>query len=233
MIDATKDKLIVALDLPAYDEARALVDRLGDAVNFYKIGLELLLAGGLELARELKFDGKRVFLDLKFLDIGNTVERAVAAAAGLGVDFLTVHGHDTKTLNAAVRGRAASNLKLLGRHRFDKSRANRSRRARYFADARAVGAPPRKTGQRLQASMALSLQVRRRAQFAPSSGPQFLIVTPGIRLAGADSGDQSRVTTPEDALRAGADHLVVGRPINAAKDPRAAAEAFLARIAEA
>src|SRR6185437_6901057 len=106
MADATRDKLIVALDLPSYDDARALVDSLGETVNFYKIGLELLLAGGLELARELKFDGKRVFLDLKFLDIGNTVERAVAAAAGLGVDFLTVHGLDTKTLNAAVRGRA-------------------------------------------------------------------------------------------------------------------------------
>ncbi len=113
MADAFRDKLIVALDLPSYDDARALVDSLGETVNFYKIGLELLLAGGLDLARELKFDGKRVFLDLKFLDIGNTVERAVAAAVGLGVDFLTVHGHDTKTLKAAVRGRAGSNLKLL------------------------------------------------------------------------------------------------------------------------
>ena len=113
MADAFRDKLIVALDLPSYDDARALVDSLGETVNFYKIGLELLLVGGLDLARELKFDGKRVFLDLKFLDIGNTVERAVAAAVGLGVDFLTVHGHDTKTLKAAARGRAGSNLKLL------------------------------------------------------------------------------------------------------------------------
>src|SRR6185312_6939468 len=108
-----KDKLIVALDLPSYDEARALVDRLGDTVTFYKIGLELLFSDGLSLARELKNDGKRVFLDLKFLDIANTVERAVASAASLGVDLLTVHGHDTKTLKAAVRGRAGSDLKLL------------------------------------------------------------------------------------------------------------------------
>ncbi len=108
-----KDKLIVALDLPSYDDARALVNSLGDTVTFYKIGLELLFSDGLTLARELKHEGKRVFLDLKFLDIGNTVERAVASAAGLGVDFLTVHGHDTKTLKAAVRGRAGSNLKLL------------------------------------------------------------------------------------------------------------------------
>jgi orotidine-5'-phosphate decarboxylase len=232
MIDATKDKLIVALDLPTYDEARALVDRLGDAVSFYKIGLELLLAGGLELARELKFDGKRVFLDLKFLDIGNTVERAVAAAAGLGVDFLTVHGLDTKTLNAAVRGRAGSNLKLLAvtvltnleQADLDEQGISLTpeqlvlRRAKLANTAGFDGAIA--SGQEAGAVRA-------------ASGPQFLIVTPGIRLAGADSGDQNRVTTPEDALRAGADHLVVGRPINAAKDPRAAAEAFLARIAEA
>jgi orotidine-5'-phosphate decarboxylase len=232
MIDATKDKLIVALDLPAYDEARALVDRLGDAVSFYKIGLELLLAGGLELARELKFDGKRVFLDLKFLDIGNTVERAVAAAAGLGVDFLTVHGLDTKTLNAAVRGRADSNLKLLAvtvltnleQADLDEQGISLTpeqlvlRRAKLASTAGFDGVIA--SGQEAGAVRA-------------SSGPQFLIVTPGIRLAGADSGDQSRVMTPEDALRAGADHLVVGRPINAAKYPRAAAEAFLARIAEA
>ena len=232
MIDATKDKLIVALDLPTYDEARALVDRLGDAVSFYKIGLELLLAGGLELARELKFDGKRVFLDLKFLDIGNTVERAVAAAAGLGVDFLTVHGLDTKTLNAAVRGRADSNLKLL-------AVTVLTNLEQADLDEQGISLTP-------------EVLVLRRAKLAntagfdgviasgqeagavrAASGPQFLIVTPGIRLAGADSGDQNRVTTPEDALRAGADHLVVGRPINAAKDPRAAAEAFVARIAEA
>src|ERR1700749_3601105 len=114
MIDAaTRDKLIVALDLPSYDEAPALRDRRGDTVNFYKIGLELLFSDGLDLARELKQEGKRVFLDLKFLDIGNTVERAVANAAGLGVDFITVHGHDTKTLKAAVKGREGSGLKLL------------------------------------------------------------------------------------------------------------------------
>ena len=195
MIDATKDKLIVALDLPAYDEARALVDRLGDAVSFYKIGLELLLAGGLELARELKFDGKRVFLDLKFLDIGNTVERAVAAAAGLGVDFLTVHGLDTKTLNAAVRGRADSNLKLLAvtvltnleQADLDEQGISLTpeqlvlRRAKLASTAGFDGVIA--SGQEAGAVRA-------------SSGPQFLIVTPGIRLAGADSGDQSRVLTP-------------------------------------
>jgi len=229
MADATRDKLIVALDLPSYDDARALVDSLGETVNFYKIGLELLLVGGLELARELKFDGKRVFLDLKFLDIGNTVERAVAAVAGLGVDFLTVHGHDTKTLKAAVRGRAGSNLKLLAvtvLTNLDQSDLDEQgisltpeqlvlHRAKLANDAGFDGVIA--SGQEAGAIRAIS-------------GPEFLIVTPGIRLAGADSGDQSRVTTPEDALRAGADHLVVGRPINAAKDPKAAAETFLSRI---
>jgi len=229
MADATRDKLIVALDLPSYDDARALVDSLGESVNFYKIGLELLLVGGLELARELKFDGKRVFLDLKFLDIGNTVERAVAAVAGLGVDFLTVHGHDTKTLKAAVRGRAGSNLKLLAvtvLTNLDQSDLDEQgisltpeqlvlHRAKLANDAGFDGVIA--SGQEAGAIRAIS-------------GPEFLIVTPGIRLAGADSGDQSRVTTPEGALRAGADHLVVGRPINAAMDPRAAAETFLSRI---
>lgn len=229
MADATRDKLIVALDLPSYDDARALVDSLGESVNFYKIGLELLLVGGLELARELKFDGKRVFLDLKFLDIGNTVERAVAAVAGLGVDFLTVHGHDTKTLKAAVRGRAGSNLKLLAvtvLTNLDQSDLDEQgisltpeqlvlHRAKLANDAGFDGVIA--SGQEAGAIRAIS-------------GPEFLIVTPGIRLAGADSGDQSRVTTPEGALRAGADHLVVGRPINAAKDPKAAAETFLSRI---
>jgi orotidine-5'-phosphate decarboxylase len=227
-----KDKLIVALDLPSYDEARALVDRLGDTVTFYKIGLELLFSDGLSLARELKNDGKRVFLDLKFLDIGNTVERAVASAAGLGVDLLTVHGHDTKTLKAAVHGRAGSNLKLLAvtvltsldQADLDEQGLTATpsdlvlRRARL---AKAAG---------FDGVIASGQEA---ANVRTETGPGFLIVTPGIRLPGGDAGDQSRVTTPEQALRSGADHLVVGRPINAAKDPRAAAEAFLAQIASA
>src|SRR5262245_15345141 len=108
-----RDRLIVALDMPTREEAHRLVVRLGDSVSFYKVGLELLFAGGLELARSLKADGKRVFLDMKLLDIGNTVERAVANATEFGIDFLTVHGHDLKTLKAAVAGRGNSRLKLL------------------------------------------------------------------------------------------------------------------------
>ncbi|MET0408842.1 MAG: orotidine-5'-phosphate decarboxylase [Hyphomicrobium sp.] len=233
MIDAaTRDKLIVALDLPTYDDARALVDRLGDTVSFYKIGLELLFAEGLDLARELKMEGKRVFLDLKFLDIGNTVERAVASAAGLGIDFITVHGHDTKTLKAAARGRASSNLKLLAvtvLTNLDQSDLDEQGiaatpsglvigRARMAENAGFDGAIT--SGQEAAAVRA-------------ETGADFLIVTPGIRLPGTDVGDQTRTTSPEEALRYGANHIVVGRPINAAKDPKAAAQTFLDHIANA
>ena len=195
MIDATKDKLIVALDLPTYDEARALVDRLGDAVSFYKIGLELLLAGGLELARELKFDGKRVFLDLKFLDIGNTVERAVAAAAGLGVDFLTVHGLDTKTLNAAVRGRADSNLKLL-------AVTVLTNLEQADLDEQGISLTPEQLVLR-RAKLAntagfdgVIASGQEAGAVRAASGPQFLIVTPGVsrrrRSPGRRTPDQRR-----------------------------------------
>ena len=231
MTDA-RDKLIVALDLPAYDAARDLVNRLGDTVSFYKIGLELLFSDGLTLARELKQEGKRVFLDLKFLDIGNTVERAVASAADLGVDFLTVHGSDTKTLTAAVRGRTGSNLKLLAvtvLTSLDQS----------DLDERGLALTP---GELVlsRARMAKNAGVdgviasgQEAAAVRAKAGSDFLIVTPGIRLPGGEAGDQTRITTPENALRDGADHLVVGRPINVASDPKAAAEAFLERIAAA
>jgi orotidine-5'-phosphate decarboxylase len=226
------DKLIVALDLPSYDDARALINRLGDTVTFYKIGLELLFSDGLSLARELKHEGKRVFLDLKFLDIGNTVERAVASAAALGVDFLTVHGHDTKTLKAALRGRAGSDLKLLAvtvltsLDQLDLEEQGLSTTAGALVLSRA----------RLAQNAGIDGVIasgQEAAAIRAKTGPNFLIVTPGIRLPGGDKGDQTRITTPEEALRDGANHLVVGRPINAAKDPKAAAEAFLARIAEA
>lgn len=234
MIDAaTRDKLIVALDLPSYDQARALVDRLGDTVSFYKIGLELLFAGGLDLAQELKREGKRVFLDLKFLDIGNTVERAVASAAGLGVDFITVHGHDTKTLKAAVKGRGASNLKLLAVTVLT-SLDQTDLEEQGITDTTPAGLV---VGRARMAEVAgfdgVIASGQEAAAVRAETGPDFLIVTPGIRLPGAEAGDQTRVTTPEEAIGFGANHIVVGRPINAARDPKAAAEAFLAHIAKA
>lgn len=231
MIDrVTRDKLIVALDLPSYDQARALVDRLGETVSFYKIGLELLFSDGLSLAQELKQEGKHVFLDLKFLDIGNTVEHAVRAAAKLGVDFITVHGHDTKTLTAALRGRGTTSLKLLAvtvLTNLDQA----------DLDEQGIAATPSGLviGRARMAEKAgfdgVIASGQEAAAVRAETDPQFLIVTPGIRLPGAETGDQTRITTPEDALRFGANHIVVGRPINAAPDPKAAAETFLAHIA--
>jgi orotidine-5'-phosphate decarboxylase len=229
---SAKDRLIVALDMPTVEEAQRLIARLGDSARFYKVGLELLFAGGLELARALKGDQKNVFLDMKLLDIGVTVERAVANATELGVDFLTVHGHDLKTMRSAVVGRGSSKLKLL-----------------------AVTVLTNLTADDLQqqgSSFTPADLVLRRAELAREAGfdgviasgqeagrireavgPGFLIVTPGIRLTGSSTDDQQRITTPENAIRAGADYIVVGRPITQADDPKLAAETFVNHIREA
>ncbi len=228
----TKDRLIVALDMPTIEEAHRLVTTLGDTVSFYKVGLELLFAGGLELARELKQHGKHVFLDMKLLDIGNTVERAVANANELGVKFLTIHGHDLKTLSAAIAGRGSSPMKLLAvtvmtnltPDDLKQQGSNLSpgdlvlHRARLAHESGFDG---------VIASGQEASQIREVV------GPGFLIVTPGIRLTGSTTDDQERVMTPEHAISAGADHIVVGRPITQADDPRAVAETFLHHIREA
>lgn len=232
MNDAIRDKLIVALDLPSSAEARALVARLGGEVSFYKIGLELLFTGGLDLAQELKRSGKRVFLDMKLLDIGNTVERAVATAARLGVDFLTVHGHDRKTLDAAVKGRAKAPLKLLA------VTVLTSLDAADLAEQGTTLQPGELVLKRARLAHAAGFDGviasgQEAAAVRSATGREFLIVTPGIRLPGGAAGDQARITTPQHALADGADHLVVGRPINAACDPLEAARQFLSHIAQA
>ena len=227
-----KDKLIVALDLPGYDEARALVDRLGDTVSFYKVGLELLFAGGLDLAQELKGDGKRVFLDMKFLDIGNTVERAVASAALLGVDYLTIHGHDSKTLQAAVKGRGTAPMKLLAVTVLTSLDQNDLAEQGITSSPRDLVLKRAKMAHESGFDGVVA-SGQEAASVRAATAPEFLIITPGIRLPGAAAGDQARITTPEDALRDGANHLVVGRPITAASDPKAAADMFLAHIARA
>jgi orotidine-5'-phosphate decarboxylase len=228
----SKDRLIVALDMPSIDEAARLVATLGDSVSFYKVGLELLFAGGLDLARSLKHQGKRVFLDMKLLDIGNTIERAVLNAKELGVDFLTVHGHDLKTLRAAVSGRGSSNLKLLAvtvltnltdddlkQQGLAMSPADLVlHRARMAYEAGFDGVIA--SGQEA-------------ARIREAVGPGFLIVTPGIRLPGSTTDDQERVMTPDSAISAGANHIVVGRPITQADDPTAVAELFLYHVREA
>ncbi|MBW7055576.1 orotidine-5'-phosphate decarboxylase [Paracoccus bogoriensis] len=224
------DRLIVALDVPNAVAGLDLAGRLGNAVGFYKIGLGMLTSGGLALARELKDEhGKRIFLDMKLFDIGATVEAAVRGLAQFGLDFLTVHG-DPHVVAAAKQGAAGTGLKILGvtiltsldrtdldagliragdLHEITVERAARA----FEAGADGVICSPREAA----AIRAL-----------PGAG---LIVTPGVRPAGAALGDQKRVETPQAALRAGADHIVVGRPIWQAADPRAAAEAILAEIA--
>ena len=166
-----------------------------------------------------KRQNKRVFLDMKLLDIGNTVERAVATAATLGLDYLTIHGHDTKTLKAAVKGRGSSSLKLLA------VTVLTSLDAADLAEQGASLAPSDLVLKRARLAHAAGFDGviasgQEAAEVRTAPGPDFLIITPGIRLPGGEAGDQTRITSPEDALRAGANHLVVGRPITAASHPR-------------
>ena len=229
---APSDRLIVALDTPAIEDARRLIAILGDTASFYKVGLELLFAGGLELAAGLRHQGKRVFLDMKLLDIGNTVERAVANATELDVDFLTVHGHDLKTLRAAVTGRGSSRLKLLGVTVLTNLTAD---------DLHEQGSTMTPADLVLhRARLAYEsgfdgviASGHEAARIRATTGPGFLIVTPGIRLQGSTTDDQERVMTPDHAIAAGANHIVVGRPITQADDPKSAAEKFIQLIGEA
>lgn len=227
-----RDRLIVALDMPTLEEARRLVAVLGNTASFYKVGLELLFSGGLELARQLKADGKHVFLDMKLLDIGNTVERAVANATEFGVDFLTVHGHDLKTMRAAVSGRGSSKLKLLAvtvltnLTAVDLKQQGISLSPADLVLHRALLA--RQSG--FDGVIASGQEAGR---IREAVGPGFLIVTPGIRLTGSATDDQERVTTPGRAIAAGADYIVVGRPITQTDDPKLVAETFINHIREA
>lgn len=228
------DRLIVALDVPNLLDGLALVDRLGDAVSFYKIGLGMLTGGGLALANELKSErGKRVFLDMKLFDIGATVEAAVRGLAQYDLDFLTVHG-DPQVVRAAKAGAAGSATRILAvtiltsldRADLDANlirpgdihEITLERAARAFeAGADGVIASPQ------EAAMIRAL---------PQAAGR-LIVTPGIRPAGAATGDQKRIATPAQAIADGADHIVVGRPIWQAADPAGAARAIVAELAGA
>jgi orotidine-5'-phosphate decarboxylase len=226
------DRLIVALDMPSEQEATRLIADLDEAVSFYKVGLELLFTGGLDLAQELVRQGKKVFLDMKLLDIGNTVERAVANASELGLNFLTIHGHDQKTLHSAVVGRGSSDLKLL---------AVTVLTSLSDQDLRQQGTTMTASELVLQrAKMAYEngfdgviASGQEASQIRAATGPNFLIVTPGIRLTGSAMDDQERVMTPDHAINAGANHLVVGRPITQADNPRVAAMNFIQHIMEA
>lgn len=222
-----RDRLFVALDSPTVDIAAKLVERLGSTVNCYKIGLELLFGGGLDFALGLKAAGKTVFLDMKLLDIAHTVEKATANIAGLGLDYLTVHGHDRKTLDAAVRGRGRSGLKLLAvtvLTNLDTADLRQQGVGEFGPHALVVHRAKLAMDAGLDGVVASGLEA---AGVRAAIGPHGLIMTPGIRMAGDTAGDQARVMTPSAAIAAGATHLVVGRPIAGAEDPRVAAERVL------
>jgi len=227
-----RDRLIVALDVGTVAAAEAIVDRLGDSVGFYKVGLQLAYApGGLPFAERLAQSGKRVFLDAKLLDIDNTVAGAVASIVPMGMTFVTVYGYP-KAMRAAVAARGNAPLKLLGitvltsMSDADVTDAGYDTSASALVIRRAVDARAAGMGG-VVTSPAEAAAVR------AVVGPDMAIVTPGVRPAGAEVGDQRRVATPAMGIRAGADYLVVGRPITAAADPKAAAEAIVGEIEDA
>jgi orotidine-5'-phosphate decarboxylase len=226
-----RDRLIVGLDVPTVGEAEAMVARLGDTVSFYKIGLQLIFAGGLALAERLAKSGKKIFLDVKLLDIDNTVEGAVGSIARMGMSFVTVHAYP-QAMRAAVAARGGFSLKLLGvtvltsMDDSDLAAAGYGGKVEDLVIRRAHDA--REAG--MDGIVCSPVEV---ARVRTTVGPDVALVTPGIRPAGASAGDQKRVTTPADAISGGADYLVVARPILQATDPRAAAEMIQAEIAAA
>lgn len=225
-------RVFVALDVPEVERARALVERLGAEVQCYKVGLELLFGGGLAFAHDLKAAGKDVFLDMKLLDIPNTVEKAVANIAGLGLDYLTVHGTDHKTLDAAVKGRGASRLKLLAVTVLTSLDANDLREQGVSAMNPAELVVHRAKLAKAAGFDGVIASGQEAESVRAAVGPGFLIVTPGIRLVDGPDRDQARVMTPAKAIAAGATHLVVGRPITEAADPAAVARRITSEIAK-
>ena len=226
-----RDRLIVALDLSTVQAADAMVARLGDAVSFYKIGYQLGFAGGLGFAQELAQSGKQVFLDLKLHDIGNTVARGVESVAKLGATFLTVHAYP-QTMKAAVEARQGSSLKILAVTVLTSYDDGDLHAAGYRLNVSDLVEARAQQAQVLGVDGLVS-SPEEAASLRKIVGHQMNLVTPGIRPAGAAAGDQKRIMTPARAIAAGADYLVVGRPILEAADPRAAADAIQAEIAQA
>ena len=226
-----RERLIVALDLPSVDAAEAMVSRLGESVLFYKIGYQLAFAGGLPFAAGLIAAGKQVFLDLKLHDIGNTVTKGVESVAQLGATFLTVHAYP-QTMKAAVEGKRGSKLRILAvtvltsYDDADLAAAGYDMSVPELAAARASQA--RDTG-----VDGLVCSAEEVANLRNIVGPGMTLVTPGIRPAGSATGDQKRIMTPAHAIEAGADYLVVGRPIVDAGDPKDAAERIVSEIEQA
>jgi orotidine-5'-phosphate decarboxylase len=225
-----RERLIVALDVSSVEAAAALVARLGDAVSFYKIGYQLAYAGGLSYTQTLAGAGKRVFLDLKLHDIGNTVAQGVKSVARLGASFLTVHAYP-QTMQAAVEARAGD-LRILAVTVLTSYDDRDLKAAGYDAPVKTVVAGRAQQARDLGVD-GLVCSPEEAANVRAIVGTKLALVTPGIRPAGAAAGDQKRIATPAAAIAAGADYLVVGRPIIAAADPKAAARAIVAEIAAA
>ena len=226
-----RERLIVALDLPSVKAAENMVAKLGETVGFYKIGYQLAFAGGLPFAAGLIAAGKQVFLDFKLHDIGNTVQKGVESVAQLGATFLTVHAYP-QTMKAAVEGKTGSTIRILAvtvltsYDDADLAAAGYDLSVGELAAARAAQA--RDTG-----VDGLICSAEEAANLRGIVGPSMVLVTPGIRPAGSATGDQKRIMTPAKAIDAGADYLVVGRPIVEAGNPKAAADAIVAEIAQA
>ena len=226
-----RDRMIVALDVPTLSEARAIIKTLGDDASFYKIGYQLAFAGGLDLARELVAEGRNVFLDMKLLDIDNTVAKAVENVAAMGVSMLTLHAYPN-AMRAAVGAAKGSPLTLLGVTVLTSMDAADLIEAGYAQTPRDLVL--RRALQAREAGMGgIVCSAEEAGQVRGIVGPTMAVVTPGIRPKGSDRGDQKRVMTPGEAIRAGASHLVVGRPVTSAPDMAAAARAIIAEIAEA
>ena len=225
-----RQRLIVALDVPSVEGAKALVARLGDAVSFYKIGYQLAFGGGLAYAPALAESGKQVFLDLKLHDIGNTVAEGVRSVSRLGASFLTVHAYP-QTMRAAVQAREGD-LRILAvtvLTSYDDAELAAAGYNSAVADLVA-----KRAGQARDVGVdGIVCSAAEAARMHSVAGPRLALVTPGICPAGAEAGDQKRIATPSAAIAAGADYLVVGRPIIAAADPKAAAEKIVEEIAQA
>jgi len=226
-----RNRLIVGLDVPTVGEAENMVATLGETISFYKIGYQLAFAGGIEFARDLAQDGKNVFLDMKLLDIDNTVAKGVENIATMGMTMLTVHAYP-KAMRAAVKAAEGSGLCLLAVTVLTSMDDADLLEVGYERDAHTLVL--RRAEQALTAGMGgIVCSAEESAAVRKIVGSDMAIVTPGIRPAGSEAGDQKRVMTPADALRSGSSHLVVGRPIVKAADPRGAAQAILAEMSGA
>lgn len=228
MTETARDRLIVGLDLPTIADAEKIVSTLGNDVSFYKIGYQLVFAGGLEFARDLAKSGKNLFLDMKLLDIDNTVAKGVENIAKMGMSMLTLHAYP-KAMKAAVEAAKGSDLCLLGVTVLTSMDEQDVIDAGYEYDPHTLVL--RRAEQARAAGMGgIVCSAEESAAVRKIIGPDMALVTPGIRPAGADKGDQKRVMTPSEALKAGSSHLVVARPIVAAAEPLAAARAILAEM---